>query len=789
MITDTDTDTATIAVLSPDALEESIGVPEVESKHAENLAEALDESDLRAIATRCQDWLEWDEDSRRDWFNREARGIQLLGVTDHRGKEPPFPGAAQVAHPLLSEACIQFQARAIAELWPPGGPAKTIVLGEKTEQRTDQARRVEGYLNYKLTEEMDQAYESMDSMLFRLPLSGSMFKRTYLDQLTGSIETEVVQPQDFVVPYNADETLLKAYRYTHIKRMDTRQVRQRMEAGEFRFIDDLRPPDDEHEYGNEIRVRVEIDSSEGRDHIIYDDDNRHTICYMHCHLNLENATDNRAGKGLHPYLVIFEREEYEVYGVYRDWAEGDESEERIEQYEHYKMFPGLGFYGYGFLHFLGSITDAASGAINALLDAAARDNTDAGFVSDTVDLTRSNDGPLGMGEWRSVPATHDELRKAFFAMPKTAPSNVLFQLMGHLEDLGRRFSSTTETMVGEGTANVPVGTTLARIEQGMKIYTAVHKRLHKCLGRELKRTAALVPKTIPEYYPYAVEGESRMIMGADFSEEVDVVPVSDPNIVTQAQKLHVGEYVLSLAEKAPHLYDVRALHHHILTTMRVPYADDILLPPQDEMSARTGPVEEYMSIMSGNPIKAYPEQDHEAHLVTHQGQMQMLEGEGNQELIPVMMAHVREHQAWQYFLLMQAQLAPVGVVLTPGMMGDDRSEEQRPEVLPEQENLIASMVAQATMAMQQAAPPPQEQATGDQEALRMAEMDAGEEARNDARTQAEIARGDAKTAAEIGRKARAQEAELEMRTIGGIAAEQEARQGVGVQAPVQGGRY
>ena len=763
-------------------------IQEESSTHNENLAETMDEGELHTIASRCQDWLEWDEDSRRDWFEREARGIQLLGVTDNRCKDPAFEGAAQIAHPLLSEACVQFQARSIAELWPPGGPAKTVVMGDKTEEKTSQARRVEGYLNYVLTEKMDQAYESMDALLFRLPLSGSVFKRTYLDSITNEIETETVQPQDFVVPYNADETLSKAYRYTHIKRMDSRQVRQRMDVNEFRYIEDLREPDEERVWGNELRVQDEIDASEGRDKIVWDDDNRHTVCYMHCYLDLNQGSDNSKDEVLKPYLVIFEREEEEVYAIYRDWEEGDESEERIEQYEHYKMFPGLGFYGYGFLHFLGSLTDAASGALNSLLDAAANENIDRGFVPDTVDLSRINDGPLGIGEWRSVPAVAEELKKAFFAMPKSAPSNVLLELMGHIEDLARRFSSTTETMIGDGTANVPVGTTLARIEQGMKVYTAVHKRMHKCLGRELKRMAVLVSQNMPEYYPYSVVGESRMVMASDFSDEVDVIPVSDPNIVTQAQKLHVGEYVLSLAERAPELYDIRTLHHQILTSMRVPNVDDLLLPDPAEAVKRLGPVEEYMGVMSNKPIKAYPEQEHQAHLIVHQGQMEMLQGQGNEDLVPIMQAHIREHQAWMYFLAMQMQLAPSGVQLTPVMMGDDRGEQQAPEIPPEQENLIASMVAQATMAMQGQQAPQQDPAQVD--AARQAEMDAAENARKDAALQAEIARGDAKTAAEIGLKTRAQEADLRLKTISGLAKEQEGRQRAGVQpASTQQGGY
>ena len=761
-----------------------------ESNHDENLAENLSESNLNNIAQRCQDWLEWDEASRQDWFDREARGIKLLGVTDDRDKKPPFPGAAQLAHPMLAEASVQFQARAIAELWPSGGPAKTVTLGAKAEKKTQQAARVEGYLNYLLVEKMDQAFEALDSLLFRLPVSGSMFKRTWPDSVSMQIETETIQPQDFVVPYNADETLSKAYRYTHIKRMDTRQVRQRMVNGEFRNIENLRYPNEEQSRGNELRVRHEIDSSEGRGRAIVDEDNRHTICMMHCYLDLEEEGEGKTrGEDLHPYLVIFEREELEVYAIYRDWEEGDESEKRIEQYEHYKMFPGLGFYGYGFVHFLGSLVDAASGALNSLLDAAANENIDKGFVSDTVDLSRAGDGPFGVGEWRSVPATHEELKKAFFAMPKSSPSNTLLELMGHLEDLARRFSSTTEAMIGDGSNNVPVGTTLARIEQGMKVYTAVHKRLHKSLGRELKRIAKLVKKDMPEYYPYSVSGESRMIMAADFSDEVDVIPVSDPNMVTQAQKLHVGEYVLSLVERAPQLYDLRALHHQILTTMRVPNVDDILLPKQDEMSMRNGPVAEYMSVMTGRPIKAYPEQDHQAHMIAHQGQIEMMQEQGNGEQANGMAAHLREHQSWMYFLLMQQQLAHAGINITPGMMGDDRDNEGQADTSPEQESMIAVMVAQATMAMQppqQAGPDPAEAETArsaqQQDAIAEADI-----ARQDAKVQADISRQDAKTAADIGLKVRAQEAEQQRRTIEGLAAEQEARRRAGAQPPATGG--
>lgn len=610
-----------------------------EPAFGDNLAESMSDTDLAYIGQKIVERFEWDERSRTDWQERERKGILMMGVSEKTEGGANFEGSCKVVHPMLAEACIQFQARAIAEMWPADGPVKTQLLGYPTDEGQAQAKRVEGFLNYQYTVLMPEAFEELDKLLFRLPLSGSCFKKVYPNPVTGEMSADFIEPAYFVVPYTATN-LANAPRYTHVILVNANDLKKQQVNGFYRKIE-LVNPNETAQIDN--IVKDAIDSSEGRVRTDFLDDQRHTLLEVHCDYDIPGHEDEN-GVAL-PYIITVDKDSHLVLGIRRNWREEDPKKKKRVWFVHYKFLPGLGFYGYGFLHVMGGLSRAATGALRALLDAAAFANLQGGFVSKDCKLKRENKS-IAPGEWVETDSSMEDLQKSFMKLPYDEPSRTLFMLLGSLDELGRRIAGTTESMTGEGSNTGAVGTTVALIEQGLKVFSGIHKRLHEAAGREYQLIAQLDKEFMQqEEYPYNVPGEARQLFKADFDERVDVLPVSDPNIVSQTQRISQAQAVLQLSQQAGGLYNQREVHKKILTSLRIDNIET-LLPEQN--IPRLDPVSEGMAMMTTKPVQAYPDQEHQAHIMVHQALMMTLPQDIPQQVAPSIQAHIAEHYAFIY---------------------------------------------------------------------------------------------------------------------------------------------
>ena len=710
--------------------------------HYANLAEVVEDGVLSRLAQDVVDWADRDEDSRKEWYERERKGMVLMGLLKDDKYIAPFKGATEATHPLLAEACTNFQARAIAELWPAGGPVKTVVMGKKTPEIEAQAARVKGFMNYQYTQ-VNGGFDEEDRMLARLPMSGSCFKKQYFDPNSGVVRSDYVEAADFLVPYSAS-SLKTSLRYTHrMRNYAGNDIKKLQQIGWYRTADHWVGPIGEGLDNTEVSDA--IDEIEGREPTNYDDDVGYTLLECYCFLDLDGFNDvdqdgNNTGIA-HPYVVTVEKENQKVLAIRRGWKEGDVRRERRVQVTHYKFLPGFGFYGYGFVHVIGGLSQSATGALRAYLDAAGFANMKGGFRSRDAKL--ETDTALGMGEWREVDMTAEELSKCFYPLEYREPSKGLFEMLGYLDEVGRRYTSTTENLVGDANNSGPVGTTLALIEQGLKVFSAIHKRLHESHTQEFRIMADLYSEYLPENYPYLMEEEEQFVLKADFDERVDVAPVSDPNTVTNTQRIAQAQGVVELAAQAPDIYDMRAVHTRMLRAMQVPKPEE-LIPPQEEIGPMD-PITEGLRMLTAQAVQAFPEQDHYAHIMAHGiWWEQMVPDDLKTDLEPIYKAHQAEHVGLWYQQQMMQQLG-----LPPEAMQD-----------PAYQNQIALAAAQVTQLMAPQTigleePQQQEGDSGAKEAAEIARKDAqaqADTARKDMTALADIERDDAKAEAEIERK-------------------------------------
>ena len=692
--------------------------------HYVNLANFLKESELQRIAQDVIEWVDADEESRDDWQDREVSGIRALGVSEETEGGADFEGASHVVHPLLAEACVQFQARAMSELWPPEGPVKTQVLGEQTVERGQQAERVKGFMNYQYTKLIPGAYDDHDMMMFRLPLSGSCFKKVYFCSLEGMPMPRYVEPSRFHVPYSASD-LRTAERYTHEYYESWHYTKIKQRSGYYLDIDLVDPF---HRGADLNEAEEEIDRTEGREPTDFDEDQTFTRYECHCYLNLPGF-ESEDGIGL-PYVVTVDKDNSRTLAIYRNWKPTDPAQKKRVHFVHYKFLPGLGFYGYGFFHVIGGLARSATGALRAFLDASLLANMGGGFRSRDARTTGGTQ-EVKIGQWNEVEASAEELKNAFFPFPFKPPDDSLFKILGYLSDLGQRFASTTENMVSDANNNAPVGTTLALIEQGLKVFTGIHTRIHNAQAEEFQLMAELNAEYLPPMYPYDVAGEARGVFRADFDDRVDVIPVSDPNIISVTQRIALAQSILQLISSAPDLYGpagMRVAHRNMLEALRAPNIDE-LLPEEEARPPRMDPVNENANILTGRPVVAYPEQDHISHNIVHNALLDQITDETGKA---AMQAHMAEHTAHIYRLQIEQQ---IGVPIPP--------EEYPPEI----EARIAQLVASQTIpSLPQAAP---QQAEGDN---KMAETVAKIQ-RDDLESAAGIRRDNVKALADIEREA------------------------------------
>lgn len=554
-----------------------------DKSHYANLVEQIDSTELDRIATQVIEWVDSDENSREDWEKRESKGIRLLGVSDKTDGGANFEGASRVVHPLLAEACSQFNARAIVEMWPAEGPVKTKVLGTPNIMLNEQAERVQDYMNYQYTSLMPSAFEEEDQMLLRLPLSGSCFKKAYYDELEQTVVTALVEPSEFIVPYTASN-LRTAPRFTHKIYENHNDVLKKIKIGYYSEPDNLSTPVNEDM--DRSQVIDEIDFTEGRHSVQIDEDQRHVQLEMYVDMVIkgfeELGGDGEPNGIAEPYIITVDREDQSVMRIQRNYRPSDLMKKKRIYFTHYKFSPGFGFYGYGLLHLIGGLSNAATGSLRALLDSAAFANQQGGFKTKDSRI-KGGDTPISPGEWREVQSSAEELSKGFFALPYKEPSETLFKLLGYIDEAGQRFASTTENMVGEASNQAPVGTTLALIEQGSKVFTAIHKRLHEAHSKEFKIVGELNFDYLPsEGYPYIWGSADRQVMQQDFDGKVDIIPVSDPAIISTTQRITQAQAILSLAETHPTVIDERKAVIKMLEAMRISGYEDLLLPESTE---------------------------------------------------------------------------------------------------------------------------------------------------------------------------------------------------------------
>ncbi len=731
-------DDGTITVVPIDEFQEFRGIDhgdQTPDDWSENLADALSAQERIAIADELIEYYEIDEQVRETHFDRLRDGLRLIGLQDAPASDTPFNGASTVQHPLIAEAITQFNARAMEEFFPPQGPVKAYIVGDDiTDEKREQGDRLQDYMNYQLTEEDDEYFDNTDQMLFYLPLSGSAFKKVFIDPITGMTTSRFVTAEDFIVPYHA-KTLKSASRYCHKYEMEENEVKRSQVAGTFLKDARLVPTPQILVDKNVSFSKYDMeDVADDRSPTQHYDDTIYTILEYHIDYAMPWDDDDEIAP---PYIVTVEAESREVLGVRRNWKHDDETMQKRVWFAHYKYLPGLGFYGFGLLHIIGSLALALSGSIRALLDSAAVSNLQGGFKAKEAKV--AGEMRFTPGEWQDVDMTADELEKAFFNLPVKEPSQALATLATMLAEEGRRFATTTENMVGEASNTGPVGTTLALIEQGSKVFSGIHKRMHQSARQEFKMMAQLNYEFMEvDEYPYEVQGEERSIFKADFDGRVDVIPVSDPNIWSTTQRIAQVQAGLELVGADPELYTKKSrvsLHRRMHEALRTPDIDEILPELKDQP---VDPVTENMNFMVGKGAQAFPDQNHEAHIAVHMNfaQTQAAENAENySNLDPIVQAHVMEHQAYAYRQEVEREL---GIPLPPHNLADENENEDLPA---EVEQMISIAVARKLRPPPEPAPTPEEQEA-------QAEAEAMEEEK-DAKIIGELERLRAKTVAEL----------------------------------------
>jgi hypothetical protein len=668
------------------------------SNHYSNLAEELNNQEVLNIGKSLIKSFEDDKASRKDWEDQYSKGLKMLGVVVE-DRQDPFPGASGVHHPLMSEAATQFQARAIGEMFPAGGPVKTQIIGKQSDKKLEQAQRVQDFMNYQVTNQITDYFNELDQLLYYLALAGSAFKKIYFDNSLDRICSKFVPADQFVISMENTD-LETAERYTQVMKQTTNEIKRKQIEGFYRDV-----PVTQNQGGQNTADVVEqtLQKLEGMTPSMAD--KIHTVLEIHADIDLG---EDESGLAL-PYIVTVDYESGQTLAIRRNWKEDDPLKKKRTYFIHYKYLPGLGFYGSGLIQSIGGLQHASTGALRALLDSAAFANLNGGFKAKGARI-EGGDITVSPGEWVDVEAYGDDLRKSFIPLPFKEPSPTLLQLLGVLTESGRRFASIADAMVGDSAGSGPVGTTIAIIEQGSKVFSAIHKRLHQSQGREFKLIYELNGEYLDDEYPYDVIGERKTIRRKDFNDAINVVPVSDPNIFSQAQRIALAQTGLQLAQQAPTIIDTKEAYRRFLQSLNIPDYQDLII--EDEETPRRDPVSENMALLNGKPIKVFEDQDHQAHIAVHQQFMMDPRFGGNPQarevLYPLMMAHLGQHMAYLYQQQMQAQV-PEGVPTSTGEINKELRDEDTTEVSIEQENRIAVAAAQAAQGLMGSMPPSPEQ--------------------------------------------------------------------------------
>lgn len=626
--------------------------PPEDITHVTNLATVLDERDLDDIGAELVGKYKDDDLSRREWLRTYIQGLDLLGIKFEE-RSQPWEGACGVFHPMLAESVIRFEAQTIQEILPASGPVKTAILGELTEHKIKQSVRVQRYLNYLIMHTMSEYRSETENLLFSLPISGSAFRKIYFDPNLGRPASVFVPAEDFVVSYGTTD-LSSCGRASHLIKMDANRVRKLQVAG---FYRDIELPEPAADYSE---VEKERNKLTGEQPSVYNDD-RYSLIEMHVDYNLPGYEDPD-GVNL-PYVITIDKSSRKVLSIYRNWREGDPAKEKRLHFAHYKYLPGLGFYGFGLVHMIGGLSKASTSILRQLVDAGTLSNLPGGLKSRGLRI-KGDSSPIMPGEFRDVDVPSGTIKDNLTFLPYKEPSNVLYQLLGDIVQEGRRFASAADVKASDMNAEAPVGTTLAILEREMKVMSAVQARIHHAMTTELKLIAGIVRDHGPQQYPY---DDGEQLVSEDFSDDIDVIPVSDPNAGTMAQRIMQYQAALQLAQSAPQMYDLPLLHRQMLDVLGIQDADKVV-PNKDDIKP-TDPVTENMNILNGKPVKAFIYQDHEAHIQVHVAAMQNpqiseLVGQAPNAgaMQAAMAAHIAEHVAFAYRRKIEQEL---GVELPP----------------------------------------------------------------------------------------------------------------------------
>ena len=647
-----------IDLMPPDALEmetEDGGMmidfdpntPEQGGDFFSNLADEMSEDALQKLSSELVGQYQGDRDSRSEWEDTYIKGLDQLGLKIE-DRTLPWPGACGVFHPMLTEAVVRFQSQAITEIFPSAGPVNTKVLGLDTKEKEQQAMRVQNYMNYLLTDKMTEYRTETEKLLFSLPLAGSAFRKVYYDPNMDRPCAIFVPAEDFIVSYGATD-LLMADRATHVMKKNANDVRKLQVSGFYRDVElpDAAPdPDD---------IGKKYDELTG-DKSSYDFDNRYTLLEMMVNIDLEGFEDtDESGKhtGIAlPYVVTIELSSKIVLSVRRNWYQQDASRMMRQHFAHYQYLPGIGFYGFGLVHLIGGLAKSATSLLRQLIDAGTLSNLPGGLKSRGLRI-KGDDTPIMPGEFRDVDVPGGAIRDNISFLPYKEPSTVLYQLLGNIVEEGRRFTSASDLNVADMKQEAPVGTTLAILERAMKVMSAIQSRLHASMRQEFNILVNVIKDFTSPQYPYEVEPEAG-IKVEDFDDRIDVMPVSDPNSATMAQRIMQYQAALQLAQQSPQMYNLPELHRQMLDTLGIRDAEKII--PIDDEAVPTDPITENMDMINGRPVKAFEYQDQEAHITVHMTAMEDPElaqmGENNPQGMKVLQAavesHIREHLAFQY---------------------------------------------------------------------------------------------------------------------------------------------
>ena len=672
-----------------------------------DLTDTVEDEDQETIAADVIDNYTADKESRSEWEAMFEKGFDLLGLKIEETAEP-FEGACTAVHPMLIESAVKFQSKAIQELFPPSGPVKAQILGKSTPEREDQANRVQEFMNYQTTEQMPEYFDEFERMLFHLPLIGSAFKKVYYDANLKRPVSEFVPIDQFYVSYYASN-LRKADRYTHVIYRSPVELAKDIRSGIYR---DVELP--------EATNPQPTSFSEKMDTIIglsptATNDPQYTLLEQHCYLEIEEDYAL-------PYIVTVEEKSQQILSIRRNYKKDDKNQEKVSHFVHYRFVPGFSFYGFGLMHFLGNLTMTATAAMRSLVDAGQFANLPGGFKAKGVRIVGDND-PISPGEFKEVEATGQDLNKAIVSLPYKEPSSTLYNMLQFITQTGQKFADSTEQIVSDAASYGPVGTTMALLEASSKFFSAIHKRLHKSQRDEFKILAQINYDYLPSEYPYEVPFAEKSVLKQDFDGRVDVIPVSDPNIPSNAHRMMIAQMALQMAQQSPPgMFNLEALNRTILNSANMPNMEEIL-PPKKEPQ-KLDPVSDIMAATKGIPIAAFAGQNHDAHIQTKMAYLQDPQNGANPimaRLKPILEANIQEHSVLKYQEQMNGmaratmeqlppdqqqnpQVAEMAMataaqqVLNANQMGQAQSPEQQMVALEKAKVELEKQKLQATMA-------------------------------------------------------------------------------------------